>query len=141
MEKTETEYVMYTIFLIGILAAIYYMANVLASGVTTAVILEKTILTGIIIAILLVLAIVLFKQVEMRESIRQIGQGRASEKKYTRTAKDVRRDMLRIYRDMGALKIVFQDGIIDKKTHDRERKELDDRIKPLKKEYEKLKKK
>ncbi len=36
-----------------------------------------------------------------------------------RTAKDVKADMMKIYRDMGALKIVSKDNLIDKATYDK----------------------
>jgi hypothetical protein len=104
-------------------------------------ILEKTILTGIIVAILIILAIVLFKEIELRdkvEALREFGVAKPAGK---RTAKDVKRDMMRIYRDMGALKIVVQDKIIDQQTYNKEKKELDENIKTLKKELEKFEKK
>ncbi len=139
VNKAETEYVIFTVFLIGIVVAVYYLISVVTTGTNLVDILEKTILIGIIIAILIILAIVLFKEIELRDKVDVLKQAGVSKPAgWRRTAKDVKKDMMRMYRDMGALKIVLQDNIIDQATYNRERKELDRKIKDLKKEYEKL---
>ena len=99
------------------------------------------VLVSVIISILIMLAIVLYKEMELRNQIRQLinsGFETEKEKGYTRTAKDVKRDMMRIYRDMGALKIIMQDGIIEKSAYNKEIKSLEERINVLKKEHDKL---
>jgi len=135
--RNDSEYLILAIFLIGIITSIYYLISVMTVGADAMAIFEKTILIGVIIAILIALAIVLLKQMELKEQIEAIRQPQpmAAAK---RTAKDVKADMMRIYRDMGAMKIVLTDKLIDKATYDRERKDLDKRIVLLKKEYEKL---
>lgn len=141
LRKTESEYVIITVFLVGIIVAIYYLISVATSGVNAEVVLEKTVLVGIIISILIVLAILLFKEIDLREQIDAVRQGGVSKPARKRTAKDVKKDMMRKYRDMGALKIIFQDKIIDKETYEKEIKELEKEVGSLKKEHEKLSKK
>ena len=141
VNKTETEYVIFTVFLIGVIAAIYYLISVMTAELDQTVILEKTILVGIIVSILIILAILLLKEIKLRDQVNMLSQSGASRPSGRRTAKDVKKDMMRLYRDMGALKIVYQDNIIDKATYDREQEELDKKIEELKKEHDKLKKK
>lgn len=136
-KNRETEYVLFTVFLIGIIVAVYYLLSLFASEPSPAAVIEKMILVGIFISILIVLAIVLYKQIEIREEVRSISEGRAKGPR-KRTLGDVKKDMMRIYRDMGALKIIMKDGIIEKSAYDSEMRVLDSKIKDLKKEQEKL---
>ncbi|MFH1236862.1 MAG: hypothetical protein V1648_00450 [Candidatus Aenigmatarchaeota archaeon] len=132
----DNEYTVVTIFLLGVIISIYYVVSIINAPSVT-VILEKTILTGVFIAILITIAIMLFRFMELKAAIESgsIKPG-AKPAVHPRTAKDVKNDMLKIYRDMGALKIVSKDNLIDKNMYDRERKSLDNRIVVLKKEYE-----
>lgn len=141
LHETETESVIFTSFLIGIAAAIYYLFSLLISEISFEEIIEKTILVGIIIATLIILGIVLSKELEMKKRIKVLEESGVKKLERKRTAKDVKKDMMRMYRDMGALKIVLQDNIINKETYNKERKELDKKVNILKKEYENLTKK
>jgi hypothetical protein len=140
-KKTETEYVLFTVFLIGVIVAVYYLLSLFASNPSPSVIIEKMILVGIFISILIVLAIVLYKQIEIREEVRSMAESGGVKAPKKRTVNDAKKDMMRIYRDMGALKIIMKDGIIEKKAYDEEMKMLDNKISELKKEQEKLAKK
>lgn len=132
MRDEDNEYTVVTIFLLGVIISIYYIVSVLNAPSVT-VILEKTILTGVFTAILIT-AIMLFRFMELKKEMDASKPG--APKPHQRTAKDVKAGMLKIYRDMGALKIVSKDNLIDKNMYDRERKSLDNRIVVLKKEYE-----
>ena len=130
----ENEYTVVTIFLLGVIISIYYIVSIL-NAPSVSDILEKTILVGVFIAILITIAIMLFRFMELRKEI-ESGSIKPVAKSHPRTAKDVKAEMMKIYRDMGALKIVSKDNLIDKGMYDRERKALDNRIVTLKKEYE-----
>lgn len=131
----DNEYTVVTIFLLGVIISVYYIVSVLNAPSVT-VILEKTIMTGVFIAILITIAIMLFRFMDLRKEIESGSIKPGAAKLRPRTAKDVKADMLKIYRDMGALKIVFKDNLIDKNMYDRERKSLDNRLVVFKKEYE-----
>ncbi|MCX6817256.1 MAG: hypothetical protein NTU57_00165 [Candidatus Aenigmarchaeota archaeon] len=130
----DNEYTVVTIFLLGVIISIYYIVSVLNAPSVT-VILEKTILTGVFIAILITIAIMLFRFMELKKEI-DAGVKPGVAKPHPRTSKDVKADMMKIYRDMGALKIVSKDNLIDKNMYNKERKELDNRLVVFKKEYE-----
>jgi hypothetical protein len=136
--RTDTEYVILTVFLIGIVSAIYYLISILTKEADSSLILERTILVGIIISILIILAIILLKDMELKDQLEALKGAGVSKAAGKRTAKAVKKEIMRMYRDMGALKIVLKDGIIDPETYTREKRELDQKVKTLKKEYEKL---
>jgi len=131
----DNEHTVVTIFLLGVIISIYYIVSVLNAPSVT-VILEKTIITGVFIAILITIAIMLFRFMELRKEIESGSIKPGAPKPHQRTAKDVKADMMKIYRDMGALKIVSKDNLIDKNMYDKEKKELDNRLVVFKKEYE-----
>jgi hypothetical protein len=133
----ENDYTIVTIFLLGIIIALYYMVSVMTAASVTAI-LEKTILVGVLIAILITIAIMLFRIMELKKELESGVRPGAAKAPAKRTAKDVKSDMMKIYRDMGAFRIVQKDNLIDKATYDKERKALDTRLAVLKKEYESL---
>ncbi len=138
MHKTETKSIILTIFLIGIISCVYYLISVLSREMDPVDIVEKTMLVGIIIAILIILAVVLYKQIELIDWVDTVKEYGILKPAAKRTAKEVKSEIMRAYRDMGALKIVLKDRIIDPKTYNREKKELDEKIEALKSEYKKL---
>lgn len=138
MHKTETKSIILTIFLIGIISCVYYLISVLSREMDPVDVIEKTMLVGIIIAILIILAVVLYKQIELIDWVDTVKEYGILKPAAKRSAKDVKKDMMRAYRDMGALKIVLKDRIIEPETYNREKKELDEKIETLKREYKKL---
>lgn len=140
MGSSDGKFLMFTVFLIGIVVTVYYFVSVFLIETTFLGILEKTMLVGMIIAILMILAIVLLREKRIMgqmESMRGFGISKKPPSK--RTLKDVKNDIMRIYRDMGALKIVFQDNLIDEENYKKQKNELDEKLKKLKDEEKKLK--
>jgi cell division protein FtsL len=101
----------------------------LSSQRTLSDILEKTFFTGVITAILIIIAIVLLKQSAITERLRS-----ASLSSGPRTEKQVRKDLNRTYSDLGALKILLKDDLLDKKTYEKRKKRLDEDVIRLKAE-------
>ena len=139
-KRTESEYLILSLFIIGVVACIYYLISVLGAEVDEAVVIEKTILVSIIMAILITLVIVLLKQIDLKNELENLKEGAPQRKEARkRTAKDVKADMMKLYRDMGALKIILHDQIISQQDYDKEKRLLEKRVKELKKEYESFK--
>ena len=135
--KTETEYAIFAVFLIGAIVAFYYLVSVFAEGINLTAILEKTILVGVIVAILTILAIVLLKEMELKRQMEELKQPAPKAAK-KRTVKDVKEELMRLYRDLGALKIILHDNIIDEASYQKEKRALEKKINILKKEQESL---
>jgi hypothetical protein len=139
-KRTETEYLILSLFVMGVVACIYYLISVLGVEVNEMAVIEKTILVSIIMAILITLVIVLLKQIDLRNEMEALKESAPSRKEVKkRTAKDVKDDMMRLYRDMGALKIILHDQIISQQDYNNEKRLLEKRVKELKKEYESMK--
>jgi hypothetical protein len=139
-KKTEMEYLVLSLFIVGVVACIYYLISVLGAEVNEAVVIEKTILVSIIMAILITLVIVLLRQIDLRNELESLKESATSRKEARkRTEKDVKAEMMKLYRDMGALKIILHDQIISQQDYDKEKRLLEKKVKELKKEYESLK--
>jgi cell division protein FtsL len=129
MAKAQAGPVLVVIFILGIIIEIYYVLSFLSSQRTLSDILEKTFFTGVITAILIIIAIVLLKQSAITERLRS-----ASLSSGPRTEKQVRKDLNRTYSDLGALKILLKDDLLDKKTYEKRKKRLDEDVIRLKAE-------
>lgn len=138
--KIRSENIVIFIFLIGILACLYYLFNLFGQELSEINVIEKTILVIIIICILIALTFTIRKQIHLKNELENIRESMSKTKTIKkRSAEDVRKEIMRIYRDMGALKIILNDNLISKADYEAERKVLEKKVKELKKEYERLK--
>lgn len=135
--KGQAEAILVLVFVVGIVVEIYYIVTLLSSGARFEVILEKVMIAGIITVVLIVLVMVLMRQRDLTEQFRQMGKRIP---KPQRTTKDVRRELAKLYRDSGALKIVLTDGLMEKGEYEKKKALLDAKIAKKKQELKALEK-
>lgn len=147
-QPAKTDRAVLITFILGIISIIYFIASIsllgsdpMLAGIPESylswMILERLILIGIIILILILLTYILMKQKSFEETRRESPVEDKAEK--LRNEKEIREDIRRYYRDMGALKIVLKDGVLDPKTYNDRKKYLEDMIRIKKKGLQKLK--
>jgi len=135
-------------FVVGVISTIYFITIVSLIGSDPALIgipgsylswmiIERLVLTGIIIVVLIMITYILLRQKGIEELQRMKTVDKAKQK---RSEKEIKEDLRRYYRDLGALKIVFKDGALDSETYMDRKKYLDEIIKIKKKQLEKFKK-
>jgi hypothetical protein len=135
MKKGQGEVILVVVFLLGIMVELFYIVSILSSETRFDLILEKTFLSGIITSILIILVIVLIRQRDLAEQFQQLKKGF---RKGPRTSRDVRRELAGLYRDLGALKIVAKDSLIDMEEYNKKKAALDARVKKKKEELRAL---
>jgi hypothetical protein len=132
--------VMLITFLVGIIGIVYFVTSLyllgsdptltgLPESYLSWMMLERVILIGMLTIILIIITYVLMMQKDIEES-QAAGHGKAATP--WRNEKDIRDDIMRYYRDMGALKIVLKDGVMDAKTYNERKKYLEDMVKKRK---------
>ena len=133
-------------FLIGIVSIIYFITTVslLGSDPTLVgipqsylswMVMEKLVVIGIIIIVLILITYILLRQKTLEEVQKKRPYDKA---KIIRSKKEMMEDLMRYYRDLGALKIVLKDGVMDPKTYNERKKYLEDMIKKRKKQMKDL---
>jgi hypothetical protein len=134
--KGQVGAILLIIFILGIIIEVYYILSFLQSELTFDQILEKTLITGILTSILIVLAILLIRQKDLYHQIRNMPfRGGPS-----RTSKQVRNELETLYRDLGALKIVAMDKLMDRKEYERKKASLEAQIDKKRQELKSLEK-
>ncbi|NIO21310.1 MAG: hypothetical protein GTN76_11385 [Candidatus Aenigmarchaeota archaeon] len=148
MSYSKTDGVILLTFIIGIISIVYFITTLSLIGsdpmlvgipesYLSWMVFERLVIIGIIIIVLILITYILLRQ----KNFEELERSRPEEKaKRARSEKEIREDMQRYYRDLGALKIVFKDGALDAKTYNERKKYLDDMIKKRKKQLENLKK-
>lgn len=131
-------------FLVGVTGIIYFVMSLyllgsapMLAGIPESYLswmtVERLVLIGMLIIIFIIIIYVLMIQKGLEES-------RAAERekapKPWRNEKDVREDIMRYYRDMGALKIVLKDGVMDAKTYNERKRYLEDMVKKRKRQLQ-----
>ncbi len=140
----RTDRVLIITFLVGVIGIIYFLMGLFmfgsgagAAGIPEAylswMMTERFMVTGMIFVILIILAYVLMAQKSLEQS-RAAEHERAP--KPRANEKEIKEDMQRYYRDLGALKIVLKDGVMDPKTYNERKKYLEQMIKAKKKQLE-----
>ena len=129
--RSRLGFILIMVFVIIIIAELYYILPLLTSGEELD---YGTLFNAVVtISILLILLIVLLKQQKLTDKLRYL-----EVRKPERTEKNVRRELSAMYRDLGALKIVHNDGLMDKGTYDKKKDVIDEEIKKARKELRKL---
>lgn len=150
IQDAKTDRAVLITFILGIISIIYFIASIsllgsdpMLAGIPESylswMILERLILIGIIILILILLTYILMKQRSFEETRRERPSPVEDKAEKLRREKAIREDIRRYYRDMGALKIVLKDGVLDPKTYNERKKYLEDMIRIKKKGLQKLK--
>jgi len=122
--KGQTGFILLAIFILGMAVELYFVFSFFTSELTLAEVLEKTFITGFLIAILLVVAIMLLRQNKLARKLKQpiIGGSR-------RSSKEVRRELSQLYSDLGALKILYKDKLMNEKHYKEKKKLVDSEVK------------
>ena len=110
--KGQAGAILLIIFILGIVVEVYYIYSFIIYQTSLEDILEKTLTTGILTAMLIVLAILLIKQNIIAEQLKSLSLNRGA-----RTSGQVRKELDKLYRDLGALKIVSMDNLIEEKEY------------------------
>ncbi|NIO22851.1 MAG: hypothetical protein GTN38_02375 [Candidatus Aenigmarchaeota archaeon] len=144
--RSKIDGVILITFLVGVISIVYFVTTIflLGSDPTFAgvqesylswMIMERLILVGVIIIVLILISYILLRQ----KGTEELHRARPEEKaKRMRSEKELKEDIRRYYRDLGALKIVLKDGVMDAKTYNERKKYLEDMIKRRKKQLENL---
>ncbi|MEE9323759.1 MAG: hypothetical protein V3U72_04400 [Candidatus Aenigmarchaeota archaeon] len=133
-------------FITGIISIFYFIAITLLvdsdptlTGMPESylswMIIERLILISIIIVILILVTYILLRQKSFEELEKERPEHKA---KMARSKKGIKEDIMRYYRDLGALKIVLKDGVLDAESYNEKKKYLEEMIKQRKKEIQEL---
>lgn len=128
--RSRLGFILIIVFIIIILE-LYYILPLLISG--EGLDYGNLFNAVVTITILLILLIVLLKQQKLSDKLRYL-----EVRKPERTEKNIRKELSAMYRDLGALKIVRNDGLMDKSTYDKKKDVIDEEIKKARKELRKL---
>lgn len=145
---TKIDGVILLTFVIGVIAIAYFLTTVsligsdpsligLPASYLSWMVMERLVVIGIIIIVLILITYILLRQKGFEEMHRAKPEDKA---KQLRGEKEIKEDLMRYYRDLGALKIVLKDGVMDAETYNERKKYLEDMIKKRKKQLEDLKK-
>jgi|GEM_PF-2073128 len=148
MVHSKTDSAVLITFIIGVVSIVYFVTTMLLIGsdplllgipasYLSWMIMERLVLVGMIIIVLILITYILLRQKTAEELEKTKHMDKAQK---TRSENELREDVKRYYRDLGALKIVLKDGVIDPKTYNERKKYLEDMIKRRKKQLEALKK-
>ena len=129
MVKAQAGAVLVVIFILGIIIEVYYVLSFLSNQRTLADILEKTFFTGVITAILIIIAIVLMRQEGIAKRMKS---GNFSIR--PKSKKQLSKELSRLYSDLGALKILVNDNLIEQKEYDKRKAFIDQEIRKVKTE-------
>jgi uncharacterized membrane protein len=140
--KTRIDNVIMITFLVAVIGIVYFVTSLFLLGSDPTLtglpesymswmVTERFVLLGILVVILIIMTYVLMEQKKLEEVRSAQLQSRP-----WRNEKDLREDIMRYYRDMGALKIVLQDGVMDAKSYNERKKYLEDMIKKRKKQLQ-----
>jgi hypothetical protein len=136
--KAQVGAILFILFILGIIIELYYVISFLQSELSFDQILEKTLITGILTSILIVLAILLIRQkglMQQMGQIRVLGTGGGK-----RTPKQVRSELEKLYRDLGALKIVVMDNLMERRQYEQKKSSIEALIDKKKKELREIEK-
>ena len=122
--RSQGELILLTVFILGIVVELFYVVPVITTENRIEVVLERIFIAGIIISILIILVIVLLRQRNLIDKLRYLDLRRPM-----RTHADVRKELSGLYRDLGALKIVYKDGLIKGSDYAKKKKLVDELIK------------
>ncbi len=147
MTTGKTDHAMLITFVVGVVGIIYFLTSIFLLGsdpMLTGVppsylswmIMERLILIGIVIIILILITYILMRQ----KNFEELHEKEHPKAKPWRSEKGMMEDIKRYYRDMGALKIVLKDGVIDAETYNQRKRYLQGMVEERKKQLEKLKK-
>jgi hypothetical protein len=131
--KGQAGAILLIIFILGIVVEVYYIYSFIIYQSSLEDILEKTLTTGILTAMLIVLAILLIKQNIISEQLKSLSPNRG-----TRTSGQVRKELDKLYRDLGALKIVSMDNLIEEKEYMKKKAGIDKLVQEKKAEFRTL---
>jgi len=148
MVHSKTDSAVLITFFIAIISIVYFVTTVfligsdpLLIGIPASylswMIMERLVLIGIIIIVLILITYILLRQKTAEELQKTRHVDKAQQK---RNENEMKEDLKRYYRDLGALKIVLKDGVMDPKTYTERKKYLEDMIKRRKKQLEAMKK-
>jgi hypothetical protein len=143
---TRTDRVILIAFFAGMIGIVYFVMSLLMLGsdpmlagmppsYLSWMATERLIVVGMLIIILIIMTYVLMVQKSLEES-RAAEHDKAA--RPWRSEKDVREDIMRYYRDLGALKIVLKDGVMDAKTYNERKKYLEDMVNKRKKQLQEI---
>jgi hypothetical protein len=133
-------------FLVGVVGIVYLITSLFLMGFDENItglpesylswmMTERFVMIGMIFVILIIMTYVLMEQKNLEES-------HAAEQRKAPAPqsgeKNLKEDIMRYYRDIGALKIVLKDGVMDTKTYNERKKYLEDMVKTRKRQLEKL---
>ena len=136
--KAQVGAILLILFILGIIIELYYVMSFLQSELSFDQILEKTLITGILTSILIVLAILLVRQ---KDLIQQIGQIRTlGTGGSIRTPKQVKGELEKLYRDLGALKIVVMDNLMERREYEQKKSSIEALIDKKKQELREIEK-
>ena len=127
--KMQANKIPIVIFILGILLETYYILSLFSSQMTLSEMIEKTFFTGILTAILIVITIVLLRQDKITKGFKS-----GSFVSTSRSPKQVRRELSRLYSDLGATKILYNDGLMKQKEYDSRHLSLEKSVTEKKKE-------
>lgn len=127
-------------FVLAAVAIVYFISSVafiasdpslfgIPESYLSWMVIERLVLTGIIVGILIILSAVM-------KGLPGVEAGKKPVKKPSLSKKDLKEDLMRYYRDLGAFKILLKDGNIDTKTYNERKKSIEEMIKQKKKQIE-----
>jgi hypothetical protein len=146
--SARTDFAVLITFVTGIISIFYFIAITLLVGSDPTLagipesylswmVIERLVFTGIIIVMLSLITYILLRQ----KGIERLQTERPAYKaRKLRSEKEIKKDIMRCYRDLGALKIVLKDGALDPETYNERKKYLEEMIRIKKKELQKFKK-
>jgi uncharacterized membrane protein len=140
--RTRIDNVIAITFLVAVIGIIYFVTSLFLLGSDPTLtglpesymswmVTERFVLLGMLVVILIIMTYVLMEQKKLEQS-----SASQTAAKSWRNEKDVRGDIMRYYRDMGALKIVLKDGVMDAKSYNERKKYLEEMIKKRKKQLQ-----
>ncbi len=146
--SAKTDFAILITFAVGIISIVYFIAIVFLmnsdptlGGVPESylswMMIERLVLIGIIIVVLILITYILMKQKGI-EKLR--AEMPAKRERHAVTVKELKAEIMRYYRDLGALKIVMKDKVLDSEIYEKRKKFIEDMVKKKKKQLQDLKK-
>ncbi len=145
---SRTDRVILITFLLGVIGIVYFVTSLFLLGSDPSLVgmpesykswmmTERFILIGMIFVILIIMTYVLMEQKNLEEA-HEAEKRRAPRPQWSE--KELKDDIMRYYRDLGALKIVLKDGVMDAKTYNERKKYLEEMVNKRKKQILELRK-
>jgi hypothetical protein len=134
MGKKAVTRILMGVFLLGILVELFYVVPVIMGENEPQLVYERSLTAGITIAILIILVVVLNRQRRLTDRIKYLESQRPP-----RTEEDIRKEIAEMRRDINALQLVFEDGLIEKKEFRHKKKFLEKEIRNRERELHEMK--